>query len=459
MCAVTSQEGGQEVELTIAARRAQRNSDALASAVRPPPKVAIAICRVSSKKQAKDDMNSLPMQRNEVLKIAEDRKLSLLVPPIELKGKSGRKIQGRQDVELIMEKARAREIGFVIVTRIDRLGRSFEEGLRLAFDLQRWGVRIATATREYDLDLLENRILLVFELTAAEKYTYDLERITRASKERNFAAGAYVGAAAPFGMRKTGKKKSRRIEYEPGAVEVITDVYTSLVAAAIRPSLLEELAAVLEERHASWIAEDPGARRIAPARIVSIVRNETWLGYHVWGDQRRKIAGLKILEENAWESANVAIDSWEKLSGPESVENRETLLLSEIFSRFPLNYCLPRLQESVRICCPQCRTPDPREHGARNKGVWVKGYRCIRSSCGHQFTVPAGVVIPDFRHVDPVTCPNCRSVDDFIVMRAKRSVTLRLLRCRQCRQQFFLEGSTDKFARWQRRQSLGRRSG
>lgn len=132
--------------------------------------------RVSSQQQA-DEGNSLEDQVSRLLKLADERGISLICDSIKDGAETGTDFD-RPGIKQVTELARNGEISYLLVDDIDRIGRNAPECLHYIYQLRQCGVTVIT-TQDGELDVDEITGLAV---TFVKTFSSQLENETRSRR-------------------------------------------------------------------------------------------------------------------------------------------------------------------------------------------------------------------------------------------------------------------------------------
>jgi len=156
-----------------------------------PPK-GLIYARVSSSKQLKGegdkegrsgyDEGSIEGQVEELVELAENEGIKLPYDPITDKAKTGTNFD-RAGIQRVFEVVQREEIDYLLVEKVDRIGRSAAETLYFIHHLQsKYGVTLLTPSGEHDVDNVEG-LMQTTLLSLMAEVQNDI-RTTKAKKER-----------------------------------------------------------------------------------------------------------------------------------------------------------------------------------------------------------------------------------------------------------------------------------
>ncbi len=159
---------------------------------------AVGYIRVSTEEQVKGGV-SLDMQRSKIegYTALEDMEL---IDIIADEGFSGRSVEGRPGAQKLLRMIHNKEVGAVIIYKLDRLARNTIESLEIAKLLDKRGVALHSITERLDTKSALGRFFftLMASLAAMERELIG-ERI-RAAMQRKRERGEACNGNAPYGF-------------------------------------------------------------------------------------------------------------------------------------------------------------------------------------------------------------------------------------------------------------------
>ncbi|MGG3924889.1 recombinase family protein [Metabacillus fastidiosus] len=142
-------------------------------------------------------------------------------------GISGTVLLDRVAMQLILEKARRREIKMVLFKSIHRLARDMRDSLEIKEVLLAHGVRVVTIEEGYD-SLYEGKNDMKFEMFSmfAAQYPKTLSVSISAALAAKVRRGEHIGGRMPYGYR-SKDKKLEIYEEEAKVIRMIYDLYNN----------------------------------------------------------------------------------------------------------------------------------------------------------------------------------------------------------------------------------------
>jgi len=155
------------------------------------PLTGLIYARVSSSKQldgegddekSEYDEGSIEGQVEELVELAENEEIKLAYDPITDEAKTGTNFN-RDGIKQVFEIVQRQKIDYLLVEKIDKIGRSAAETLYFIYHLQsQYGVTVLTPSGEHDVDTVEGLMHTTLMSLMAEVQN-DI-RTTKAKKER-----------------------------------------------------------------------------------------------------------------------------------------------------------------------------------------------------------------------------------------------------------------------------------
>jgi len=246
--------------------------------------------RVSTEAQA--EKFSLPAQRRILIEHAQRQGWDYEV--YEDAGISGETIAARQEMQRLLDDARARRFQVALAVEMERFSRSTEliDWLTIANTFREFGIRFGTPAQLFNPNDVEDRFLSILfgALSSREKQKF-LERAMRGKREKALQ-GRYVSNFAPFGYR---IKEGRLEVFEPEAVTVRL-VFDLLVTQGMST---REIARTLTRR---GIPSPRRRGRWGRSTVARILRNTAYAGRAFYNRRRRtgKGGAVRFRPEEDW---------------------------------------------------------------------------------------------------------------------------------------------------------------
>lgn len=188
--------------------------------------MAVAYCRVSTLEQKKNGYG-IDIQIRDATLCAE--KHGLLVERFyKDEAESGVK-EDRTALKLLMKDCKARKIGVLILSSLDRLSREVRIAENLFYEFKKLGVRVLIADMpQYNGERKDILIRQILEAIAEENRREIIERLWKGRQER-IRKGLLPGGNLPYGYR----RENKRIAIHPHEAELIKAVF-DLAARGLR---------------------------------------------------------------------------------------------------------------------------------------------------------------------------------------------------------------------------------
>ncbi|MBO1515078.1 recombinase family protein [Metabacillus bambusae] len=242
-------------------------------------------------------------------------------------GISGTVLLARAAMQLILEKARKREIKMVLFKSIHRLARDMKDSLEIKEVLLAHGVRVVTIEEGYD-SLYEGKNDMKFEMFSmfAAQYPKSLSVSISAVLAAKVRRGEHIGGKLPYGFR--GKDKKMVIhEEEAEVIRYIYDLYNNFGYG------FKKITNILNEGLRKGEVLGPQSKdKWQVTTVQRILRNPTYCGVFVLNRYTKiKVGGRKKQIENPpekWVTFKdhhpkiISIEDWEKANNKEYTSNK-----------------------------------------------------------------------------------------------------------------------------------------
>ncbi|QGP93435.1 hypothetical protein MGLY_28430 [Neomoorella glycerini] len=191
---------------------------------------AAALYRVSTKRQVKNEEDSIPVQQHLLRSYASERGWELVAEYLE-PGVSAYKLSS-MDRDILQDALRDAETGkydVLLVFKADRLSRNSFEYPMVLWRLHRAGVEViavadAPGGRKLNVDDQMEKLLRFIEGWQAETESKNTSiRVSQAMLELA-RQGKWTGGRPPYGFRLSSSKNGLPLEIEPQEVEVIKEM-------------------------------------------------------------------------------------------------------------------------------------------------------------------------------------------------------------------------------------------
>jgi DNA invertase Pin-like site-specific DNA recombinase len=166
---------------------------------------AIGYVRVSTEDQAREGV-SLDNQKAKIRAYAELKDLEL-VGIVEDAGISAKNLN-RPGAQTVLEMARKKEVGAVIVYKLDRMFRSTVDALETTRRFDKWGVAFHSIQETLDTQSAMGRFFFTLTAALAEMERGIIGERTKAALTHKRANGEKTGGDVPFGYRLSENEKT-----------------------------------------------------------------------------------------------------------------------------------------------------------------------------------------------------------------------------------------------------------
>jgi site-specific DNA recombinase len=180
---------------------------------------AVAYARVSTAKQVNDGV-SLDAQEAKLRKAAQDRNLELLEVIVDA-GVSGKDMD-RPGMSRLLELVRRREVGYVIIPKLDRLGRSVLDILQTIEMFRDHDVQLLSIAEQYDTTSPHGMLVLRIMASVAELERDMTIQRTIDALEYKKSIGLRSGNV-PYGKRLLNPDAKRTGSYAHPEFGLLTD--------------------------------------------------------------------------------------------------------------------------------------------------------------------------------------------------------------------------------------------
>jgi DNA invertase Pin-like site-specific DNA recombinase len=188
---------------------------------------AAIYARVSTTSQVTDG-TSLDSQLDSSVSRCQQQGWSMLPDPFVDGGVSGA-LDSRPQLDALVALAERGEFDVLVVSKLDRLGRSLLHLLTLVQRLDGLGVRVVSVSDGVDTATDTGRLLLGLLGLLAEFERNRIRERTLEGLHRRAGEGAYVSSVPPYGYRRVGTKKDARLEIDENQAKAIRLMYTGLI--------------------------------------------------------------------------------------------------------------------------------------------------------------------------------------------------------------------------------------
>jgi site-specific DNA recombinase len=234
------------------------------------PVRAVGYIRVSTIKQT--DGTSLETQHEAIRAYARSQGWELAEIYTD-EGVSGSKAE-RPGLDAMM--ANLEGVHRVIVLKLDRLGRSAANMLKLYDQIEALGASIVSIKEHVDTSTALGRLMRTLLVAMAEMEREMIAERTQSGREARAKQGAFLGGKPPFGYQVVASGNVRRFEiYEPEAV-IVRDIFK------MRHEQELSLQAIANTLNTGGV-EPPAGNTWHPTTVRNILENPIHRGRAVWG--------------------------------------------------------------------------------------------------------------------------------------------------------------------------------
>jgi DNA invertase Pin-like site-specific DNA recombinase len=183
--------------------------------------------------------------------------------------------------------------GGLVVSKIDRFGRSLLDGLAIIERIEAAGGTFCSIQDGLDLGTDSGRLVLRIMLSVAE---WEMDRM-RASwdiaRAKAIARGVYLGRTAPVGYRRL---RSGRLRPDPATAPVISELFARRAAGESVPQLRRFL-------DACGVRTALGNAGWSNTSTIGVLRNRVYIGEVKWGRYERANAHIALIDPATWQRA------------------------------------------------------------------------------------------------------------------------------------------------------------
>jgi hypothetical protein len=183
----------------------------------------------------------------------------------------------------------------LVVARLSRFGRSFEDGVRLIGRIQRAGGTLISVREGFDLSTPTGRLVANILFSVAEWEIEAKRENWDDARRKRIERGQYMCAKAPPGYRKTA---DGRLEIDPLEAPVIVELFRRRLGGARVPELVEFL-------NDSPIATKGGGPW-RDTRVYAMLRNSAYKGTAHSGRYEKPGAHAGLVDPEEWQRCQSA---------------------------------------------------------------------------------------------------------------------------------------------------------
>ena len=277
----------------------------------------------------------------------------------------------RREFQRLLHDMRARAFDVIAALKIDRLSRSLVDFCNLVSEAERHDVDLVTVSQQIDTTVPAGRLLRNMLASFAEFEREMIAERTRESMRAAARAGRYCGGRAPFGYRPrpTGDGDPAGLVPDPATRALVPVLFARYLDGANCHDLVR------------WLRTQ--GHRLSHSSVVRTLRNPAYLGKQRWAGEIYPSDHEPLVQEDAWNAAQVKLDANGSPDGPRVTKKTRYLYLLDGLVR-------------CGLCGAHCTTSSG--SGKRGQTYWY--YRCTGSQrCGACEQKPI----------------NARALDEFVV--------------------------------------------
>jgi len=254
-----------------------------------------------------------------------------------------------------------RNIDFLVVAELTRFSREAGDAINMVKEIQHtYGIRIVSAGRSCIYDVYDSNSFFMMGLEFLLGNSENIKRqndinggIYTAKAER----GKWIqGGAAPFGYKKEGQGKDRRLVMDEEQAIIVRYIFSAFIANTPAYLIAKE-------------AKEMGMRRTSNSYVQDILRNPLYMGYQHVKAWKNNPGGLFPLKDF---TPVIDADTWHRVQ--EKFKPRPRVTVADDYP----------LRGVVKCWCGKCLTGAASRNGA---GKYIGYYKCQVS--GHN-TINAG---------------------------------------------------------------------
>jgi DNA invertase Pin-like site-specific DNA recombinase/DNA-directed RNA polymerase subunit M/transcription elongation factor TFIIS len=352
-------------------------------------KRGIIYARVSSEEQ-KEEGYSLQSQIRILTGKMQNDEITAIHPPIE-ESESSR--NNREGIAELLELAHSKQIKYVYVYSLDRLGRNVVETPYFLYLLNKEGVIVRTRDKEYNLDDPLQYVMVVLESYASDIETRKLAKRTQDGKKEKFRRGKWVGSKIPFACL---KNKDDELELNQDISPIVFDIFTTFITVG---TTIEELTRSIDDRYSAKIG------KLSKGQVRGILANPIYTGRLRYAELEDFKASLAIIPKELFERVQSKIQNRANIH-KQKTPRKPSSLLDTLVKKYGTDH-LMRVLDILKPFCPKCNSAMVGNGSEQFKDMMIPKFIC--PSCGYQRIIPSKTELELLKDGLP-HCPNCQSV-------------------------------------------------
>jgi site-specific DNA recombinase len=178
----------------------------------------IGYLRVST--EAQQDGSGIEQQRASIMAYAYQKNFKVSEWVVEAETGT---IEDREQIQLLLERARRKEFDTLLVDRIDRMGRLARVSISLRDAFVAAGVQVVFAQQQHITDDPAGKMIFTFFSGLAEYQREEwLKRMQQCKTAAVAKKGTFRGGQLPYGYRTLG---NGQLAIEPGAADLVRRIF------------------------------------------------------------------------------------------------------------------------------------------------------------------------------------------------------------------------------------------
>ena len=264
---------------------------------------------------SKGESNSISNQRLIIERFLQDNEEFELVETYVDDGYTGTNFD-RPGVQKMLEDIDAGIIDCVIVKDLSRFGRErIETGMYILKEFESKGIRFIAINDNYDSLTAgsgDKHLVMPIKAMTNDFYSQDISNKVKASQSVKREKGEFMGAQAPFGYVKDPDNPNHLL-VDPEAANIVRMIYAKRISGMSANEIAEHLKAAgvmtpscYKEAHDPSYrntSTKPGRSNWSAKQVLTVLKNETYLGSVVQGKTRRvsyKVNRRVNIPEEEW---------------------------------------------------------------------------------------------------------------------------------------------------------------
>jgi DNA invertase Pin-like site-specific DNA recombinase len=306
---------------------------------------------------------------------------------------SYRDFYDRQGLRQLWRLASEKQIDYVYVYVLDRLGRNVAETPYLMYKLKSlYGVVTRTIAEEYNFEDPIDYVLAALRSYSGHVEAKKIGERTQRGKIEKFRAGKWVGPE-PFAYRKNAEDE---LEKRPGFESIVSDIFTTYVENAS----IKELADYVRSKYSTRFG------KLAPDKLRRILTNPVYKGCPRYGHVDISSPHLAMVPADLYDKAQVLINKKAARCRVKRYRKPQSFL-----DDLAAEYGFDRVMNVLNILkphCPKCGAQMVGNGSKFVKGLKVRLPNFVCRVCKYERMIPSASELERFKGK---CCPDCTSMD------------------------------------------------